>query len=333
MRRILLALVLVFAGVLLSRPALSATPLFADGFESGTSSAWSECDNTIVASPVHSGTFGMRYNGQNQYLCIRSGVSGVGTTVYISFWNRWPTVTSGGWNHMWRLWTSGGAQMDCEWNRANGSSFQCAFLSFGNDFAITGGDPYTPHYGSGQWFRTELLITLNTPRQSNGTFKYWVNGVVWKNLTGQNLRGNSSAVFNEIYAISNFDASSPVLAYLDDVEWWTGCPPSGASCSLGTLPPPPPPPPPPTSGVAAPGVAVKGEAIVTWTWPTGATEVRVQRRVGADTELWKQIKKAIPPATAYTNHGLTIGTRYCYRLRGLTGGVLSPPSPESCMVP
>jgi len=235
MRQLLAAIVLVLALVF---PTWAATQLFSDGFESGNTSAWTECSQSVQTAQKHSGTYAMQYNGTSEFLCIKNISGSLMTEVYVSFWNRWPSVTSGGWNHMWRLRPAGGSspELDCEWNRANGSFFQCPFLGFGVGYNVTGGDPYASHYGSGQWFRTEMHVIWNTPGQANGTFRYWVNGVAWKDLTSQNMR--SSGNVSAIYAISNFDASSNVTAYLDDVEVWNGCPPSGATCSGGAPSPP-----------------------------------------------------------------------------------------------
>ena len=77
--------------------------------------------------------------------------------------------------------------------------------------------------------------------------------------------------------------------------------------------------------------AAAAELVVEWAPLPGEIEgYQVERRVDAPLESFKPIARVASSAARFTDGSVTPGVRYCYRVRGIRGDRISPPSPPLC---
>lgn len=211
--------------------AIAQTQVFSEGFESGNFTAWTECfaaESTTAL--VHSGSKSMRAPASAAGECYREGVPGTSSAqeLYVSFWTNFGS-TIGSYNHFWRLrnglFNTFTNQIDCGWNN-NPLAFTCAFIGDGIDHPLNTGQVYFP---DSQWHRTEVYLKLNTVGQTNGIFKYWVDGAIVFQVLAAEMRGTNT-FYTNLSIRSNFSGGAN-YNYWDDVQVWDGCPTTGAACS------------------------------------------------------------------------------------------------------
>ena len=81
-------------------------------------------------------------------------------------------------------------------------------------------------------------------------------------------------------------------------------------------------------------VAIALQATVTWVDMSGdETGFRVERRDGVDANPWNVQTTTAPNITSYNQPGLTLVTRYCYRVVAFSGFGDSAPNIEVCGTP
>ena len=254
--------------------AAAPTQLFSDDFESGNLGKWTSCfagANSVTTEKTHSGSYSLKSNLQVFGPCeIQPSPQPTQTRIYISFWVNWGN-TYGCYNHWWRLFTPDGSQLDFERNFSpckGGATptFNVAFLfNFTSGNAPTWGilDPFWNN-SDNAWHQIEMLIHLNTPGLADGLVKVWIDRIlVLDSNSGAGIRAGNPKMprdtnttgFTKLVIVSNFDVigqfdcnttggvqpctdpSLDYFMYIDDVEWWTDCPVSGASCSIRPSPP------------------------------------------------------------------------------------------------
>lgn len=242
--------------MLFSLPIVSLkaqTLVFSDDFESGNLSKWAYCGtngNSVTSTKSHRGTRSLKSNLEEFAPCHTPSFPGKGRKTYISFWVNWGTVYSC-YNHWWRLWTSDSSQLDFHTSftpcRSAPANLIIPFLFKGYEIAFSVPNPFW-NAADDKWHRLEMLIYLNAPGAQDGMFKLWIDGQLradsattppWSG-NPKILRGSNTTDFQRFDIISNFDVETynqlngTHWAYIDDVEWWTDCPASGASCSPST---------------------------------------------------------------------------------------------------
>ena len=100
----------------------------------------------------------------------------------------------------------------------------------------------------GQWNRVEVLFRqglgntgsylMEWVTDGTGTHPWNVNG--GQPVTNVNYNGGTAQPFDHFSVVTNYDQhDSTTNWYTDDVEIWTGCPPTGAACSTGADSTPP----------------------------------------------------------------------------------------------
>lgn len=81
------------------------------------------------------------------------------------------------------------------------------------------------------------------------------------------------------------------------------------------------------------GPALAAELVVEWAPLAAKVEgYQVERRVDATGESYAPLARVGPDATRFSDRSVSVGVRYCYRVRGVRGYALSRPSPELCSV-
>jgi protein TonB len=73
------------------------------------------------------------------------------------------------------------------------------------------------------------------------------------------------------------------------------------------------------------------ELVVAWAPLAAAVDgYQIERRVDEPGEPFKPIARVASSATRFTDQSVSPGVRYCYRVRGVRGYEMSPPSPPLC---
>jgi len=243
--------------------------IFAEDFESGSFAKWTDGYNSSLhriasdASFAHSGsryldvTYPQGSNGGFLNTWFMPGYD----SALVSYWIRFPSNWSGGGylvglyaNRTDNMWSAFGKAGVCP----SGSDFFTAFL-FNEPSANPGPTHFYSYYpgmtrsgtqcwgntsgaGSrymdetpmsrGSWHHVEFFVKANTPGQSDGVERFWIDGVLHGEWTGLMQRTTRDLMLNALQLTFNVASGAPQTqhVYVDDVEVRTG----GAA----TTPPP-----------------------------------------------------------------------------------------------
>jgi hypothetical protein len=248
----ILALMLALLAVSTPTVACAQTRLFFADFESGTLASLFTLNvsaaNSISTTQSHSPTHSVLYNpsGRDTSGALATYVSAT-DRFYFSFWwflsPNFTNQTAGG-QHGFRFGVPTGPgdefgvlQLDTVIQAgATGPAFSIDIL--GTSGAEAGLDSLSRYHNlfdipRGRWFRFEMLVVMNNPGGvNNGTLTVWLDGVRVFNSTTVLYRESTSSLWQTLVLNSNYDtATAGDYWYQDDVQVWTGCPTTGASCS------------------------------------------------------------------------------------------------------
>jgi len=88
-----------------------------------------------------------------------------------------------------------------------------------------------------------------------------------------------------------------------------------------------------TFAVLVPGAALAAELLVEWARLSAELDgYQVERRIGGPPDEFTPIARVDAFETQFRDRDVREGVRYCYRVRGVRGELVSPPSPELCGV-
>lgn len=192
------------------------TVFFSDGFESGDFSAWTGTSGspTVVASPVHSGSYAMNatVNGYYVYKTFTAGTTFY-ARVYVNF-SQLPTNSSVAFTAFGFL--SGGLTASnviglvrLDYFAASPNYFwdiRCLSGGALTDFA---GSLFTP--STNRWYCLELFAKVDA---TQGAYSLWVDGV--SVVSASNLVNNGRGSIDRVVVGNDF-SSGNFGAYFDDV--------------------------------------------------------------------------------------------------------------------
>jgi hypothetical protein len=241
------------AGTVSSLPAQAVDTVFFEGFESNTFSVWDDQgraeNQSIVTNEAHSGARSIRFsfplNGEGGWL-TKFFMPGY-DSLHVSMWVK----LQAGWAGDTKLVSFTGSRTDNQWS-AIGTAGDCPT---GTDFfvsALTMDGPATRFYtyhpampregdnvtcwgssgasgaegadyfeptalGAGTWHKVELWVRLNTPGQSNGVMRYWVDGTLRGEWTNISLRTSSILRLNGATVTASRGDGPAQSMWVDDV--------------------------------------------------------------------------------------------------------------------
>ncbi len=284
---------------------------FADGFESGSLSAWDGSPGTgsasAVAGAAHSGSYGLRLsNTSGQFGVVTKNLPSALTDSSVSFWVRFGSV--------------GGVRMVAQARDQSSSSSMWGLLYDGSQHGFW----FYPYRGSSSteiftgantapantWVKVEVQYTAT----STGGAQLYVNGqtkAAWS-VSGDYTRSTNLQrlqLWNDAVDTSDFD----------DV---TVAAPAGGSASTPGAP---------TSVNGTPG---NGSVALTWTAPasdggSAITGYRVTPYIGGTAQTPVLTGST---ATSFTVNGLTNGTAYTFRVAAINAVGTGPDSAASAPV-
>jgi hypothetical protein len=161
--------------------AATTNPVYQDGFESGSLSAWSPAGSvSVVASPVHSGSYAAQAVGPNSYWTKNLGSSY--STLYLAGYVQVPTLLQNGQQTFFVT------IQDAAYSSIVAGGFE---VSNGNSYWILRVNnnwyPTQAPIQAGQWYFMQIEYT------AAGTAKLWVNGNLVASETGQ-FAGNAQII-------------------------------------------------------------------------------------------------------------------------------------------
>lgn len=228
--------------------------VFAEDFESGSFGVWQDRGNperhAIISDPAFARS-GSRY----LQITVPAGSDGGWLnrffmpghdSIYISMWVRFDTNWQGG----TKLMGFYGSRTDNQWSALGqagrcptGSDFftallvtsgagnpgRAAYYTYHPDMPRTGttcwGDsgagrallPAAVPLEPGRWQRLEYWVKLNTPGQSNGHHRFWVDGQLQGDWSGLRFRTTSDLRLNVFQLAPNAVAPQAQRMYVDDI--------------------------------------------------------------------------------------------------------------------
>lgn len=252
------------ASITVTEPSSSVVDtIFRETFESGTLSQWQDgvdARQRVItdASLARSGTrlleVTYEQGGEGGFM-TRFFMPGY-DSVYVSYWVRFPAT----WQGSTKLIGIYGSRIDNQWSafgragtRPNGTDFAIAFLvtepggTPGNTRFYTYFPDMFPDNGTywgdlgigratyhaplamtlGSWHKIELWVKLNTPGQSNGLQRFWIDGVLKGEWTGLRFRDTNDIRLNSVQLTFNRAASISLAAqrlHIDDLQVLTARP-------------------------------------------------------------------------------------------------------------
>ncbi len=226
--------------------SLSSNVLFEDDFESGDFSAWTEVDapTSIVSSNCHQGNYCALRTFPDPHRNLEVRLDETFDEAYLSYWVKFSPEFAFGipWSgglHFVRFWKwvppyyYSSDHMDTEWGYDSGSF---GFVFFRND-----ADDVTSYYvdqpfSNNVWQHIEVYFKLNDAGQSNGVFRWWLDGQLMVEDTSAVLRSGSTAnLVYDVLAFTNYDHGNDPSEYyyLDDVLLLSEMPGQPSTCTNG----------------------------------------------------------------------------------------------------
>jgi predicted phage tail protein len=285
-----------------------STPVFTDGFESGTLSAWDGLlgngSATVIAGAAHAGSFGLRMsNGAQQFQALAKGLPTPLVDSSTSFWVRlgagsgFQSVAqardAGSASHMWDLYYDGGSHQ----------LFFYPYSGSGSTQISTGANSVPVD----TWAQVEIQYTAT----ATGGARLFLNG---QTQPGWSVSGDYTRSTN-LQRLQLWNDGNMTT----DFDQVTVAAPTGTATLPGA----------PTN---VNGTAGNASVSLTWTAPasdggSSITGYRVTPYIGGNAQTPILTGSA---STSYTVTGLTNGTTYTFRVAAINAigtGPDSAPSP------
>ena len=284
--------------------------VFADGFESGSLSAWNGTSGTgstsVSAAAARAGAFGFRMtNGAGQYSFTSKALASPLVDSSTTLWVRISAAAglqlvaqardSSSSSNMWDLYYDGGRQ----------GFVLLAYRDSGASEVFTGTNSASP----GAWVKLEVQYTAT----SSGGARLLMNGTT---QLGWGVSGNYARTTNLQRIQLWSDAAN--TTDVDDVRVATLLPPGA------TVPGAP-------TGVT--GISRDGAVALTWTPPAdGGSPINAYRVTPYVNGVAQTPRVTDYPVTSYTVTGLTNNTAYTFRVAAINGAGTGPNSAASASV-
>ncbi len=285
------------------------TVVFSDGFESGTTSAWSAPAGTgstsVLAAAAHSGSYGLRMaNSSGQYDILVKSLPSALVDSSVSFWVR--VSAAAGVQEVAE--TRDGTSSQQMWGLLYDGS-QHGFWFYPRNGAGQSSEIFTGNNSAplGSWVKVEVQYTAT----SSGGVQLYLNG---QTQSGWGLSGDYSRSSN-LQRLQLWNDVGNTVDF-DDV---TVAAPAGAGPSA------------PGAPTSVSGTAGNGSVALAWTAPasdggSAITGYRVTPYVGGTAQTPVLTGST---ATSFTVNGLTNGTAYTFTVAAINAVGTGPDSAAS----